>query len=95
MSEEETVTITVPKGDPAYSTYIWRADSITLARMRPALEEFEQLITKAHCEREDLGAEYACFDTPDLPLGEWCFICRFRRVRLMLHLAANPRGATT
>jgi hypothetical protein len=31
--------VVVPSNDPVYSVYVWRQDSITLARLRPILSQ--------------------------------------------------------
>jgi hypothetical protein len=93
VSENNSETFTVPRTDPLYAAFVWRRDSITLARMRPALEEFMSLVATTGCDRTEVGFG-SCYEHLDLPLGEWCKLCRYRRVWVLLNLATDPRSST-
>jgi hypothetical protein len=76
----EQETVVVPKGDPVYSVWIWRQDSITLMRLRPTLELMVTL-SQAPCENlwgstclDDAGRG---FDTGE-GATSYCWPCRLR-----------------
>lgn len=46
--------IRIPEGDPVAAIWIWRNDSITLARLRPVLERIA-VMAETPCFFQDLG----------------------------------------
>ena len=62
--------IVVPSNDPVYSAYIWRRDSITLARLRPVLEQLRSV------DNEECRFGDGC----PVP-GMTCMPCAIRRIK--------------
>lgn len=58
----------------------WRADSLTLFRIRPFLEEFAFLVDTQHCDLVNQGGEKSCVEE-DYALGDMCFACRYHLIR--------------
>jgi hypothetical protein len=76
MSEPDVEqVIVVPRSDPVFSVFVWRSDSVTLARLRPVLEELRNLQDEP-CTIGD-GTPYGCWDTT-------CFPCAVRSVKAAL-----------
>jgi hypothetical protein len=95
MSESlEQETVTVPRGDPIFSIWIWRADSITLTRLRPVLEHLASM-AEAKCENYFTGS---CLDDPGrrFDTGEgatsYCWPCRLKTLVVQLHAVTGVGG---
>jgi hypothetical protein len=80
---EPPKSINVPTGDPVYSVWIWRQDSMTLARLRPVLAQLR-----------DIPDQSCQFDKPNgcQPPGLSCMACALRHVKEQLFGPTN--GAT-
>jgi len=65
--------VVVPSNDPVYSVYVWRQDSITLARLRPVLAELDA-IDNQPCAFGD-GCPVS---------GMTCMPCAVRRIKTQL-----------
>jgi hypothetical protein len=77
MSEPDVEqVIVVPRSDPVYSVFCWRSDSVTLARLRPVLEELRNLPDQP-CRLGHLP--YECIDW-----GERCLACTVRDIKATL-----------
>lgn len=79
-------SVTLPAGDPIYSIYIWRQDSVTLARLRPLLEEIV-VLADAPCEgpwMSDTCLTVTRKDIRDTQPG-YCWPCRLKQIRARLY----------
>jgi len=70
------VSMTVPVSDPMFGVWQWRADSQTVARLRPALMEFGQ-VEDQPCR---LGSPYWC----EREQGLTCMPCAVRKLKTVL-----------
>ena len=78
MSDEPDQVIVVPRTDPVFSVFTWRSDSITMARLRPILDQLRD-IPEEPCQ---IGSEpYACAALDDDVL---CGPCQLRHIRFEL-----------
>lgn len=66
-----------------HTVLCWRADSLTLFKLRPFLQEFIYLVDKQRCENKELGADLTCREE-DYALGDMCFACRYKILREQL-----------
>ena len=80
MSEPDVEqVIVVPRSDPVYSVFVWRSDSVTLARLRPVLNQIRRLPDQP-CQIDD--TPYSCME-----LGgamEMCPPCQLRQIKSVL-----------
>jgi hypothetical protein len=74
----------LPPGDPVWAIYTWRADSITLTRLRPIIEEITVL-----ADEPCLTAvgPYTCLnaDPNGEPIQPVCLACRLKQLRARLY----------
>lgn len=78
MSDDVDQVIVVPRNDPVYSVFCWRDDSITLARLKPVLEELRWIPNQPclmHLEPEN------CIIREELSL---CVPCAIRQIKTVL-----------
>lgn len=66
----------------------WRADSLTLFRIRPFLEEFAFLVESQHCDLIAQGGEKSCM-AEGYALGDTCFACRYHMIRDGMDIATR------
>lgn len=81
MAEEQRVVLT--RGDPVYSIYVWRQDSIALARLRPLIEEIV-VLADTTCETWGPGESNCLTNTRTKP-DQMCWPCRLKAIRARLY----------
>ena len=80
--------VMLPKGDPVYSVWVWRQDSITLARLRPFIEEIV-VLADAPCEKHHVGT---CLERPAVdPAKDYCWPCRLKQLRARMYGYRTPK----
>lgn len=82
--------LVVPRSDPVYSVFLWRQDSITLARLRPVLNQL-RYVPDQPCRLPGQGVglhygPYTCTNPdPDRQApDQWCIPCQIRAIKIEL-----------
>lgn len=80
MSDEQDQVIVVPRSDPVFSVFVWRQDSITLARLRPILNRLRDTPNQP-CRLYTNGS---CILARPALQDEWCITCQIRSIKIEL-----------
>lgn len=78
--------VMLPKGDPVYAVYTWRQDSITLARLRPMIEEIV-VMADAPCEGGWMSETCLTVTRQRVDIREitYCWPCRLKQLRARIY----------
>ena len=81
-------SVSVPQGDPVYAVYTWRRDSISLARIRPLIEEVVAMADEPCLRWEPLTCLSKAEPKP-------CVTCRLKLVRARLYRTRQTQPEPT